>query len=155
MSILIGPVSGALVAGGASHLHNFLQHLTATKRKLGCTQVYYGFSNLMHTRTEQHRADLHALSVRLVSTPTTPAPPPAAARITHHPFSSMLKDRWNHELGALFAGFGSWDRRAVAWGRRVLYGYGDTNGLGLEEGEDTTNRDPAELEQLQKDPSST
>ncbi|KAF8957528.1 hypothetical protein BDZ97DRAFT_104269 [Flammula alnicola] len=47
MSFLVGPVSGALVAGG----------------------VYYGFSNLIQTRTEQHIKDLHALSVRLVETP--------------------------------------------------------------------------------------
>ncbi|GLB39736.1 putative component of the MICOS complex, a large protein complex of the mitochondrial inner membrane that plays crucial roles in the maintenance of crista junctions, inner membrane architecture, and formation of contact sites to the outer membrane [Lyophyllum shimeji] len=86
MSFLIGPVSGALVAGG----------------------IYYGFSNLIHTRTDQLSKDLQTLSARLIEHPTlVQAPPPAAARITHHPFSSLLKDKWNQEIAKLFLGFGS------------------------------------------------
>ncbi|KAG6833268.1 hypothetical protein H0H87_009443 [Tephrocybe sp. NHM501043] len=66
---------------------------------------------------------LHALSVRLVETPTlVQAPPSAATRITHHPFTSMLQAKWNQEVEYLFAGFGSWDRRAQEWGRRLFYG---------------------------------
>ncbi|KAG5720879.1 hypothetical protein E4T56_gene15244 [Termitomyces sp. T112] len=101
MSILIGPISGALVAGG----------------------VYYGFSNLISTRTEQHRRDLHALSIRLVETPSlVQAPPPAAARITHHPFASLLKAKWNQEVQSLFTGVANWDRRVQEWGKKLLYG---------------------------------
>ncbi|KII92392.1 hypothetical protein PLICRDRAFT_50779 [Plicaturopsis crispa FD-325 SS-3] len=101
MSFLVGPVSGALVAGG----------------------VYYGFSNLIATRTAQHQSDLHSLSVRLVDAPTyIPAPLPAAARITHHPFLSVFQDRWNAEIETLFRGFGSWDLRAQEWGKKLLYG---------------------------------
>ncbi|KAH9834751.1 uncharacterized protein C8Q71DRAFT_766217 [Rhodofomes roseus] len=36
MSFLVGPISGALAAGG----------------------VYYGFSTMIQTRTEQHRTDV-------------------------------------------------------------------------------------------------
>ncbi|KAF8152986.1 hypothetical protein B0H34DRAFT_87192 [Crassisporium funariophilum] len=105
MSILLGPISGALVAGG----------------------VYYGFSNLMRTRTEQHRKDLHTLSVRLVETPALiQAPPSAAARIKPHPFTSQLKSQWNHEIAVLFAGFGNIDRSALAWGRSLVYGPSST-----------------------------
>ncbi|RDB17285.1 hypothetical protein Hypma_001724 [Hypsizygus marmoreus] len=101
MSFLISPVSGALVAGG----------------------VYYGFSNLITTRTEQHRKDLHTLSVRLTETPTlVQGPPPAAARITHHPFVSILKAKWNQDVEYLFRGFNEWDRRAQDWGKKLLYG---------------------------------
>ncbi|CAA7266282.1 unnamed protein product [Cyclocybe aegerita] len=101
MSFLLGPISGALVAGG----------------------VYYGFSNLMQTRTEQHKKDLHALSVRLVETPTlVQAPPSAASRIKPHPLSTEIKSRWNHEVAVLFAGFQNLDESAVAWGKSLLYG---------------------------------
>ncbi|KAF8065047.1 hypothetical protein FPV67DRAFT_167006 [Lyophyllum atratum] len=104
MSFLIGPASGALVAGG----------------------VYYGFSNLIHTRTEQHRRDLHTLSARLIEDPTfAQAAPSAATRITHRPFTSLMKAKWNQEIEYLFAGFASWDQRAQEWGRRVLYGRND------------------------------
>ncbi|KAF8816304.1 hypothetical protein BYT27DRAFT_7184146 [Phlegmacium glaucopus] len=101
MSILLGPISGALIAGG----------------------VYYGFSNLIQTRTEQHRKDLHALSVRLVDTPTlVQAPPPAAARIKPHPFTSHLKSQWNNEVAALVSGVQNFDKTALNWGRSLLYG---------------------------------
>ncbi|KAF9045464.1 hypothetical protein BJ165DRAFT_1528330 [Panaeolus papilionaceus] len=101
MSVLIGPLSGALVAGG----------------------VYYGFSNLMHTRTEQHRRDLHALSVRLVETPSLiQAPPPAAERIHKDPLVTEIKSRWNHEVAVLFRGFQNLDKSAVEWGKSLLYG---------------------------------
>ncbi|KAF8241093.1 hypothetical protein L208DRAFT_1427399, partial [Tricholoma matsutake] len=101
MSFLVGPVSGALVVGG----------------------VYYGFSNLIHTRTEQHRKDLHHLSVRLIETPAlVQAPPSAASRIKPQSFTSYVQGRWNRELAYLFAGFQQWDKRAQDWGRRLLYG---------------------------------
>ncbi|PPQ68097.1 hypothetical protein CVT25_014260 [Psilocybe cyanescens] len=101
MSVLLGPLSGALVAGG----------------------VYYGFSNLMQTRTQQHIKDLHALSVRLVETPNVVlAPPSAAARIKPHNFTTELKSQWNHEIACLFKGFQNLDRSAVAWGKSLLYG---------------------------------
>ncbi|KAJ7748404.1 hypothetical protein B0H16DRAFT_1725595 [Mycena metata] len=50
MSFVLGPVSGALVAGG----------------------LYYGYSNMMQIR-------LHKLSVRLVETPALIMAPPSAA----------------------------------------------------------------------------
>ncbi|KAF9467234.1 hypothetical protein BDZ94DRAFT_1249911 [Collybia nuda] len=105
MSFLLGPVSGALVAGG----------------------VYYGFSNMMHTRTEHIRRDLKALSIRLEETPTLiQAPPSAASRIKHHPFTSQLHARWNQEIEYLFTGFQEWDKRAQEWGRKLLYGSGSS-----------------------------
>ncbi|KIM41352.1 hypothetical protein M413DRAFT_147015 [Hebeloma cylindrosporum] len=101
MSFLLGPISGALVAGG----------------------VYYGFSNLIQTRTEQHIKDLHALSVRLVETPTlVHAPPSAATRIKPRTFTSEVKSQWNHEVAAIFRGVHDLDKRAVEWGRSLLYG---------------------------------
>ncbi|KAJ6603233.1 hypothetical protein DFH09DRAFT_1124026 [Mycena vulgaris] len=101
MSFLLGPVSGVLVAGG----------------------FYYGYSNMIHMRTEQHRRDLHTLSVRLVETPALiMAPPSAATRITPRPFSAMVQSRWNQEMASLFAGLGALDTRALEWGKRLLYG---------------------------------
>ncbi|TFK31399.1 hypothetical protein BDQ12DRAFT_729590 [Crucibulum laeve] len=101
MSFLVGPVSGALVAGG----------------------VYYGFSNLIHTRTEQRQRDIHTLSVRLTETSSLiRAPPSAATRISDRTFSTYVQSRWNQELAYLFVGIGDWDRRAREWGRKVLYG---------------------------------
>ncbi|KAJ3561884.1 hypothetical protein NP233_g9920 [Leucocoprinus birnbaumii] len=117
----VGPVAGALVAGG----------------------VYYGFSNLIQTRTEQLRTEsndgtpyfafpgphfmisysLHVLSSRLVDSPTLAnAPPSAASRITSKPWATYAESRWNQEIAYLFAGFHEWDRRASEWGRKVLYG---------------------------------
>jgi len=66
---------------------------------------------------------LHALSVRLVDTPTlVQAPPSAAARITPHPLASEVKAQWNHEIAVLFKGFQNLDRSAMEWGRSLLYG---------------------------------
>ncbi|KAF9531067.1 hypothetical protein CPB83DRAFT_761943 [Crepidotus variabilis] len=97
----VGPLSGALVAGG----------------------VYYGFSNLIHTRTEQHRKDLHLLSVRLVETPNlVQAPPSAATRVQPHPLSTEVKAQWNREVENLFRGFQNLDKSVVDWGRSLLYG---------------------------------
>ncbi|KAI0058482.1 hypothetical protein BV25DRAFT_1830147 [Artomyces pyxidatus] len=101
MSFLLGPLSGALVAGG----------------------VYYGFSNLIQTRTEQHREDLHTLSQRLITPPSThPAPPPASARIVRAPFSTFVKQSWNEKISGLYEGVRREGSRASSWGRRVLYG---------------------------------
>ncbi|KAJ6619249.1 hypothetical protein B0H10DRAFT_1793943, partial [Mycena sp. CBHHK59/15] len=97
---LLGPLSGALVAGG----------------------FYYGYSNMIQTRTEAHRRDLHTLSVRLVATPALiVAPPSAATRITPRPLTTLVQSRWNQEVAALFAGLGAWDTRAQQWGKRLLY----------------------------------
>ncbi|KAL6304677.1 hypothetical protein BKA93DRAFT_732580 [Sparassis latifolia] len=101
MSILVGPAAGALVAGG----------------------IYYGFSSMMQSWTERHRSDLHTLSQRLLEAPSqVNAPPAASERITHHPFSSMLKGEWNAQVATLFRNVGEWNRRATEWGRRTLYG---------------------------------
>ncbi|KAH9944923.1 hypothetical protein B0H21DRAFT_694243 [Amylocystis lapponica] len=101
MSFLVGPVSGALVAGG----------------------VYYGFSTMIHSRTQQHRLDLHRLSERLLDAPSDiPAPIPASQRITYHPFSSMLKSQWNAQVETVFRAAGEWDQRVMGWSRRLLYG---------------------------------
>ncbi|KAJ7181503.1 hypothetical protein C8R43DRAFT_969386 [Mycena crocata] len=101
MSFLLGPVSGALVAGG----------------------LYYGYSNMIQTRTEMHKRDLHTLSVRLVETPALiMAPPSAATRITPRPFTTIVKSKWNEEVATLFTGLRDWDIRAQEWGKRLLYG---------------------------------
>ncbi|KXN87163.1 hypothetical protein AN958_09127 [Leucoagaricus sp. SymC.cos] len=107
---LVGPVAGALVAGG----------------------VYYGFSSLIQTRLvslthlrciTQLTLSLHVLSSRLIDSPTlVNAPPSAASRITSHPWSTYMESRWNQEIAYLFAGVREWDRRASEWGRKVLYG---------------------------------
>ncbi|KAF9810973.1 hypothetical protein IEO21_06730 [Rhodonia placenta] len=103
MSFLVGPVSGALAAGG----------------------VYYGFSTLIQTRTEQHRSDLHKLSQRLLDAPSNiPAPASAAQRIVRHPFASLLKNQWNTQLETLFQGADGWGRRVSDWTRDKLYGGG-------------------------------
>ncbi|KAF9497504.1 hypothetical protein BDN71DRAFT_1504781 [Pleurotus eryngii] len=100
MSALIGPISGALVAGG----------------------VYYGISNLIHTRTEQQRKELYTLSVRLTETPTfVNAPPSAASRIEHRPSASLIKGKWNDEIDNLVAGLRSLDERAISYGKKLLY----------------------------------
>jgi altered-inheritance-of-mitochondria protein 5 len=66
---------------------------------------------------------LKVLSVRLTETPSlVQAPPSAATRITHHPFTSQLHARWNQEVDYLFTGFREWDRRAQDWGKKLLYG---------------------------------
>jgi len=101
MSILVGPISGALAAGG----------------------VYYGFSSLIRSRTERHLKDLHALSARLTESPAlVQAPAPAATRITHHHFTALLQAKWNQEVESLFVGLQGWDRRVQDWGRKLLGG---------------------------------
>ncbi|THH11450.1 hypothetical protein EW146_g8042 [Bondarzewia mesenterica] len=101
MSFVVGPIAGALVAGG----------------------VYFGFSNLIKTRTDQHRKDLHTLSQRLLEPPFTyPAPPPASARIVHQPFLTLIKNQWNEKLAGFYKSAGNTEERAVEWGRRMLYG---------------------------------
>ncbi|PPQ77866.1 hypothetical protein CVT26_005446 [Gymnopilus dilepis] len=101
MSFLLGPISGALVAGG----------------------VYYGFSNLIRTRTQQHINDLHLLSTQLTTTPPPiSAPDPAMSRIQPRPFSTELKSRWNDQIAAVFSTVYSLDRTAVEWGRSLIYG---------------------------------
>ncbi|KAK7680390.1 hypothetical protein QCA50_016630 [Cerrena zonata] len=101
MSFLVGPISGALVAGG----------------------VYYGFSTMIQSSTERHRTDLHLLSRRLVdASATVPAPPSASERIHHSQFNTLLKSKWNTQLGNLFDGVRELDEKAVDWTKRVLYG---------------------------------
>ncbi|TRM67079.1 hypothetical protein BD626DRAFT_484695 [Schizophyllum amplum] len=101
MSFLVGSLSGAVVAGG----------------------FYYGFSNLINSRTADHRRDLHTLSVRLVDHPSlVPAPPSAASRVTDRSFGDLVQTRWNQELAKLFHGARDLDQRAVAWGKSLLYG---------------------------------
>ncbi|ETW77448.1 hypothetical protein HETIRDRAFT_326986 [Heterobasidion irregulare TC 32-1] len=101
MSFVLGPISGALVAGG----------------------IYYSFSSLINARTEQHRRDLHTLSRRLLEPPSShPAPPPASARIVQQPFLSLIKNQWNEKLTSLYRSTGDFEDRAMEWGKRVLYG---------------------------------
>ncbi|KAN0107731.1 hypothetical protein V8E52_009820 [Russula decolorans] len=101
MSFIIGPLSGALVAGG----------------------IYYGFSNLIESRTNRHREDLHTLSRRLITPPAEyDPPPPAAARIVMKPFAELIKQSWNDKVGGLYALTRKEGERASSWGRRVLYG---------------------------------
>ncbi|KIM82853.1 hypothetical protein PILCRDRAFT_820141 [Piloderma croceum F 1598] len=84
--------------------------------------VYYGFSNLILTRTAQHRIDLHTLSERLVAAaPVVPSPPPASARISHRPFASLMKDQWNQQTAAIYGKVRALDDRVLEWGRKILY----------------------------------
>ncbi|KAI9567769.1 hypothetical protein HD554DRAFT_2023428 [Boletus coccyginus] len=101
MSFLVGSLAGAVATGG----------------------VYYGFSNLIQTRTAQHRNDLHALSGRLVdASATTPGPLPASARIVERPFTTMLQSRWNEHVATVFSTVGRWERQASDGAKKVLYG---------------------------------
>ncbi|KAI0752563.1 hypothetical protein C8Q80DRAFT_1146936 [Daedaleopsis nitida] len=101
MSFLVGTASGALVAGG----------------------VYYGFSSMMSTRTQRHRADMHHLSQRLVNAASDiPAPIPASQRIPERPFTAMLQSQWNTQIEALFRSTRALDQQVVEWGRKTLYG---------------------------------
>ncbi|KAA1474533.1 hypothetical protein DENSPDRAFT_841133 [Dentipellis sp. KUC8613] len=101
MSFLVGPVSGALVAGG----------------------IYYGFSNLIQSRTEQHRQDLHRLAQHFTeSIPSHPAPASAAARVVHRPFTALLKQQWNEKIAAFVDGARASEERVADWSRRTLYG---------------------------------
>ncbi|THV07294.1 hypothetical protein K435DRAFT_772649, partial [Dendrothele bispora CBS 962.96] len=85
--------------------------------------VYYGFSNLIQTRTKQLSTDLHIQSVRLVETPNVvQAPPSAASRIPEKPFLSMLEAKWNDQIETVFNWARDSDKNIVEWGRRVLYG---------------------------------
>jgi len=100
MSFLVGPIAGGLVAGG----------------------VYYGFSNLIHTKTAQHRKDMHALSERLTGASTiVPSPPPASARIAHRTFPSLLQDKWNQQTAIIFGKVRSLDDKVLELGRKILY----------------------------------
>ncbi|KAH8997953.1 hypothetical protein EDB92DRAFT_1837107 [Lactarius akahatsu] len=86
MSFLIGPVSGALVAGG----------------------IYYGFSNLIES-------NLHALSQKLVTPPSEhDAPPTAAARIVKKPLTALVKQGWNEKVRGDRAS--SWGREVLYGG---------------------------------------
>ncbi|KAJ7291933.1 hypothetical protein C8J57DRAFT_1274205 [Mycena rebaudengoi] len=101
MSFLLGPLSGALVAGG----------------------VYYGYSNMIQARTQQHIHDLHTLSVRLADAPALIiAPPSAAARVTPRPLRELVQARWNEEVAGLYKGVGRWEERVGAWGREIVQG---------------------------------
>ncbi|KAH7910384.1 hypothetical protein BJ138DRAFT_1087763 [Hygrophoropsis aurantiaca] len=101
MSFLVGSLAGALTTGG----------------------IYYGFSNMIQTRTAQHRADLHTISDRLVNASSTiPSPPPASMRIAQRPLAELIESRWNDEVAGLFSYVGRWEQRAEEWGRKVLYG---------------------------------
>ncbi|KAK7463476.1 hypothetical protein VKT23_006825 [Stygiomarasmius scandens] len=85
--------------------------------------VYYGFSNLIQTRTRQLSNELHIQSVRLVETPNViQAPPPAASRIPEKPFLSLLEAKWNEQIEGLYNWARESDRHVVEWGRKVLYG---------------------------------
>ncbi|KAJ8597693.1 hypothetical protein M405DRAFT_803455 [Rhizopogon salebrosus TDB-379] len=101
MSFAAGSLAGALAMGG----------------------IYYGFSNMIQTRTAQHRADIHLLSERIASTPTmVPSPPPASERITHRPLTSLIQSKWNEEVAGLFGTVWRWEQRATELGKKVLYG---------------------------------
>ncbi|KAI9428533.1 hypothetical protein H4582DRAFT_1990737 [Lactarius indigo] len=125
MSFLIGPVSGALVAGGVSPL----LILYAVILKV-LVKIYYGFSNLIESRTIQHRDNLHMLSQKLVTPPSEhDVPPTAAARVVTKPLTALVKQRWNEKVSELYTLTGRGGDRASSWGREVLYG-GDAGANG-------------------------
>ncbi|KAF8173717.1 hypothetical protein BJ912DRAFT_1147739 [Pholiota molesta] len=99
MSFLLGPVSGAVVAGG----------------------IYYGFSNLMQTRTEQHIKDLHALSVRSSKHPPSASTP---TRCSPHPTTPFLprSSRNGTRNSRCLPRDPEPRQSAVEWGRSLLYG---------------------------------
>ncbi|EKM57298.1 uncharacterized protein PHACADRAFT_92257 [Phanerochaete carnosa HHB-10118-sp] len=105
MSFLLGPISGAVIAGG----------------------VYYGFSTMIQTRTEAHIHDLHVLSTRLAE-PAAPtnAPPSAFDRIQHRPFRLLLQNGWNNQVESLFRDAQGFSTRTIEWSRRKLYGEENT-----------------------------
>lgn len=105
MSFLLGPISGAVIAGG----------------------VYYGFSAMIRTRTEQHIHDLHVLSARLAepSAPTN-APPSAFDRIEHRPFRLLVQSGWNKQVETAFRDARDLSTRTIDWSRRKLYGEEDS-----------------------------
>ncbi|KIP04834.1 hypothetical protein PHLGIDRAFT_92995 [Phlebiopsis gigantea 11061_1 CR5-6] len=106
MSFLLGPISGAVIAGG----------------------VYYGFSAMIRTSAEQHIHDLHALSVRLEQPSVdSRAAPSAFDRIRHRPFSRTLKQQWNIQLESLFRTVGDIGGQTVEWGRRKIHGETNTS----------------------------
>ena len=105
MSFLGGSLAGVVVAGG----------------------VYYGFSNLIHSRTAQHRGDMAILTDKLNNASTyVPSPPPASTYIRERPFGSLVESRWNEEVAKVFAGASRLEQRAAEWSRKLLYG-GDSS----------------------------
>ncbi|KAG1859295.1 hypothetical protein F4604DRAFT_1793283 [Suillus subluteus] len=118
MSFVAGSLAGALVMGGVSIVPQIRIRLIVP-----LLQIYHGFSNLVQTRTAQHRADIHILSERIANASTTiPSPPPASVRITHHPLTSLIQSKWNDEVAGLFGTAWRWEQRAVEFGKKVLYG---------------------------------
>ncbi|KAF9075635.1 hypothetical protein BDP27DRAFT_1315400 [Rhodocollybia butyracea] len=111
MSFLGSVFSGALVAGG----------------------IYYGFSNLIQTRTQQLSKDLHIQSTLLNRAPTptwiSTYPSPAASRIEHKPFLSLMQGSWNEHMEKAFVWAGEVDKHVVdavgdvsEWAARKLAG---------------------------------
>ena len=66
---------------------------------------------------------MHHLSQRLVNAAADiPAPVPASQRIPQRPFVSMLKDKWNSQIEAVFRGTGRLEEDVAGWARKALYG---------------------------------
>ncbi|KAF7986058.1 hypothetical protein HWV62_41438 [Athelia sp. TMB] len=65
---------------------------------------------------------MHVLSQRLVGASTTvPSPPSAATRITHRPFTSLMKEKWNQQTAAVVEKVHGWDSEVQEWGRKFIY----------------------------------
>ncbi|KAF5350603.1 hypothetical protein D9756_008656 [Leucocoprinus leucothites] len=119
----VGPVAGALVAGGLHDRCTMVSPISSKPERTTCAGSTHTFSSLL---------PMPSLTRNLYSVfllPSSPllaknlnAPPSAASRITSHPWSSYAESRWNQEIAYLFAGVREWDRRASEWGRKVLYG---------------------------------
>ncbi|EAU83932.2 hypothetical protein CC1G_10337 [Coprinopsis cinerea okayama7 len=136
MSYFLGPISGALVAGGVyygfsslitkstsestSRYQQSKRPQTKPKSSLPPTRPYAP-SYLITAHPNDYTTSLRYLSNRLLDTPAyIPAPPPAAARVHHNEFTETLKSRWNQEIAYIAAGFRGWGRDLTRWGNGLL-----------------------------------
>ncbi|KAG8751237.1 hypothetical protein FRC14_008052 [Serendipita sp. 396] len=87
MSFFTGAVAGAVLAGG----------------------VYYSFSYRVRTGVLQYKSSLHELSERMNNPQSgLDIPPAASERIAPPPFSALVKQRWNEQVGSAFKGITEW-----------------------------------------------
>ncbi|KIM24970.1 hypothetical protein M408DRAFT_17429 [Serendipita vermifera MAFF 305830] len=90
MSFLTGTLAGAVFAGG----------------------VYYSFSYRLRTEVVQYKSSLHRLSEEMIDPRSgVKLPAPAAERIAPAPFSALVKQQWNEQVGNTFRKVTEWRPR--------------------------------------------